>query len=442
MAHQRADGSWGGTVDFAHDRCLSTLAAVLALGATGTPTSAEAEAIARGLGYLKSALGRIDADGGDTAGFELVFPTLLDQARERGFDLPYEGFAWLYERRDQKLGLLALLGGELGHAVYNLEAFDRLPDSVLDGTVRSADGGFGCSPAATAAVAAATSDAGSLAYLDDQLAARGDGAVGTVRPFQVFERAWILADLQRAGYRSAAMDRIVEDLAADWTAEGVGMASHGIPRDGDCTALAFTVLRAAGHPASVGALEHFRREKGYVTYPMERDPSVSCNVHVLAALRNDPVADPEAISLALEFLRSSQRVDGSWCDKWHISPYYTTGHAVEAVHGLDEDLCGRAVGWLLRTQAPHGGWGVAGGSGEETAYALTALLHVEEHLDEQGRAAIDAGAEYLRGWLDRDDHPELWVGKSLYAPLDVIQGLILATLLRCVRRAESRSAVR
>lgn len=446
LAHQRPDGSWGGAVEMPHDRCLCTLAAVIALEELSrdglVDRSAAEHAVGRGTAYLRSTAGVLSGEARDTAGFELVFPALLDRARGLGIDLPYEGFAWLQDLRRRKLDLLALLGGNLGHAVYNLEAFERLPASVLDRSAQSPDGSFGCSPASTAGVLESLDDAAAWQYLRRELASSGDGSVGTVRPFQIFERAWIVADLQRAGVDIPELKEEIDRLHEEWTPRGVGMASTGIPGDGDCTALAFTVLDQAGRPVEASAMEHYRRESGYVTYPFELNASLSCNAHVLTALRRTAAADDGAVRCALEALRSNRSADGAWYDKWHISPYYTTGHAIEAVHGLDETLCRDAVGWLLRTQHPDGGWGIDGSSGEETAYALTGLLSAEEHLDEAGLAAVEAGAAHLATWADVTEHPELWVGKSLYAPVLVIRGLILSTLLRHAVRAENREAVR
>lgn len=442
LDHQHPDGSWGGAVAMPHDRCICTLAAVIALTELSRDEMADRaaaqDAADRGAAYLRSAVGVLSGETRDTAGFELVFPSLLERARGLGIELPYEGFSWLHDLRRRKLDLLALLGGNLGHAVYNLEAFEQLPDSVLDGSAQSQDGSFGCSPASTAGVLETLDNAAALRYLRGELAASGDGSVGTVRPFQVFERAWILADVQRTGVDFPELKPEIDRLREEWTPRGVGMASTGIPGDGDCTALAFTVLSEAGHRVEASAMEHYRRESGYVTYPFELNASLSCNAHVLTALRRTADADEGAVRCALEALRANRSHDGAWYDKWHISPYYTTGHAIEAVHGLDETLCRDAVDWLVRTQRPDGGWGIGGSSGEETAYALTGLLSAEDHLDEAGLAAIEAGAAHLAAWADTTEHPELWVGKSLYAPLLVIRGLILCTLLRLAVRAERR----
>ncbi len=222
-------------------------------------------------------------------------------------------------------------------------------------------------------------------------------------------------------------------LAEAWGPDGVASESHGLPPDGDDTAMVFTVLRAAGHDIPADPLHHFRTPHGYTTYPMEMTASASCNAHILTALRAAARPDPDATQCAHDFLRRTRRADGTWADKWHISPYYTTACAVESLHGLDDDLCRPALTWVLRTQHPDGSWGSSAGNTEETAYALTILLSTEHPSGAAASRALARGTTYLARHADDEDHPELWIGKSLYTPLNVVRGLILSTLWRCMQ---------
>jgi halimadienyl-diphosphate synthase len=382
--------------------------------------------------FLQTMFQELRRDARDTAGFEIVFPALLERADTLGLDLPFEEVDWLHGRRERKLQLLARLD-DLGHSVYNLEAFDALPHEVINGTARSPESGVGCSPAATARVLKELDDPAAWDYLRSVVELFGADSAPAVYPFDIFERSWVLADLQRAAVDLPEMRPSLQALATAWSPQGCGMASQGIPGDGDCSALVYTVLRQAGHSLPPWPLDTYRTPAGYVTYLLELDPSASCNAHMLIALRQAEPALPGAIECAVDYLRSNRRPTGGWSDKWHISPYYATAHAIEGLHGVDEVLCRDGTRWVLRTQLPDGSWGIAGGSAEETAYALTALFAATPHLDAAGHAAIDRGASYLSAHVDTHDHPELWVGKALYAPALVIRGTILATLWRYIQ---------
>jgi hypothetical protein len=85
--------------------------------------------------------------------------------------------------------------------------------------------------------------------------------------------------------------------------------------------------------------------------------------------------------------------------------------------------------WLLDTQHPDGSWGIAGGSREETAYGLDTLCRLEPAPDENTRRSITAAAHFLAVKQDQDP-AELWVAKSLYAPLHVIEAGVISALAR------------
>jgi squalene-hopene/tetraprenyl-beta-curcumene cyclase len=111
---------------------------------------------------------------------------------------------------------------------------------------------------------------------------------------------------------------------------------------------------------------------------------------------------------AVEFLRRTQREDGSWWGRWGVNFIYGTWSALSGLAAIGEDLRAswirRAVAWLLTRQNADGGWGETvasyddeslAGRGEstpsQTAWALLGLLAA----DGPRSAAVERGIDHL-----------------------------------------------
>jgi halimadienyl-diphosphate synthase len=125
------------------------------------------------------------------------------------------------------------------------------------------------------------------------------------------------------------------------------------------------------------------------------------------------------------------RTDGTfWFDKWHASPYYTTGHAILALRDHPE-LTLAATRWTERTQRADGSWGHYGtGTAEETAYAVQALACQRQRGYAVDPRAVQRGAAFLERSPERRAraYTPLWIGKTLYTPPIVVHSTVIGAL--------------
>jgi halimadienyl-diphosphate synthase len=142
------------------------------------------------------------------------------------------------------------------------------------------------------------------------------------------------------------------------------------------------------------------------------------------------------IDKILTFLRRRFSSGQFGFDKWHISPYYFAGLAVQSLPGIADELVHAHVKWIRETQRRDGGWGYCGRSTpEETAYCLQALILWDHSVERVEQDQLKAAADYLALHLD-DRHLPLWIGKCLYTPVNVVRAAILAALYSYMTHGE------
>ena len=331
-----------------------------------------------------------------------------------------------------------IVGGAAdGAEVWARAYVDRptVPECTLD-----SNGALGDSPATTAyylMLCGRQSDERALAYLES---VRDRRRIVTVYPFRVFELSWVLNNLLFSGLpvTEFADSETLDALYSEMMPDGFALdRTFGIA-DGDITSVCCRVLLSAGYEIDPHLLARFEDTESHVfhTYEYERNISMSTNIHAFDALNlmSDYPNLRNVKEQIVMTLLDNRQYDIYWTDKWHASPYYTTAHALIALLQQGPYLayaCRNTVDWILHTQRRDGSWGFYGeGTIEETAYALTALLHYHRHypvdLDVLHRAA--AYLTYMHGGAD-SVYPELWLAKSVYAPYDIIRAAVLAALL-------------
>lgn len=438
-AAQHLDGSWGAGLEYYHDRVISTLAAINALAATST-NNHDLHRIERGIKYLERATLCLSRDPTETVGFELLAPALVKMGEGLGLNLdqvaralePYEIV------RRQKMALIpnAVLYSPKSTAPHSLEfvGFDDL-DHAAVAQLRFANGSIHNSPASTAfcEVAGAGSPAGQ-AYLSAILEYY-QGTAPTFAPFELYEIAWSLLHLDLAedlAQINQMAQPLVEKIQADWGPEGIGITRE-FPVDLDNTAVAYMLLSRLSDAPEPAVFETYEEEDHFRCYRFERNISVDVHIHLVMALRQTPDFPRrddmllKAVNVLSRYLQSDFITD-----KWHVSPYYSTAHAVIALNGLADHLIEDQIYWLCHTQQADGRWtfypNFPGAAVEETSLALLALLIVQKQNGSIPHAIIKRGMEYLtQHYHHHQDLPALWVAKTVNHPLHITRSIFLAT---------------
>ncbi|MBU6363424.1 MAG: squalene--hopene cyclase [Acidobacteria bacterium] len=137
-------------------------------------------------------------------------------------------------------------------------------------------------------------------------------------------------------------------------------------------------------------------------------PTEDVTGHVLEALVHCgvPVGHP-AVRAGLDYLRATQRDDGSWWGRWGVNHVYGTGSVLPALAACGVDMrdswVRRAVTWLEACQNEDGGWGediesyrdpalagIGASTASQTAWALIGLMAADP-----GSPAIEGGIAWL-----------------------------------------------
>lgn len=438
LENQRPDGSWGGEIEYYHDRIICTLIAVIALGENGRRPQAE-KAIQRGERYLWHHTHLLPRDPFELVGFELIFPTLLGEARALNLGVPSHACGY-EDIQTEKLRLIPpeMLYSPSITTVHSLEFLGQAGDPNLLSKAMFNNGSLGNSPATTAYYLLLDSNnQKALAYLEKVRDHMGHAIM--LYPFRLFELIWVLNNLAFSGLpvTEFAGESVWEMLYAELGADGISLdPTFGIP-DGDNTAVCSRLLVSAGYDIPPSILAQFEDQETHTfrTYNYERNASIGTNVHALEALNLLPDYPNcrevrEQITLTL---LNNRIFNTYWIDKWHTSPYYATAHALVGLLREGKCLahaCRHTVDWLLHTQRKDGSWGFfETGTAEETAYTLTALLHYNRY-EEVDAEILHQGARYLEcAYRDNSIHPALWIDKCLYMPYDIVQSAVLAALI-------------
>jgi halimadienyl-diphosphate synthase len=433
--NQNADGSWGAWApEYYSDRLICTLAAVTALARSGRRTS-DRRLIQRGtqtLGMLISGATR-NLAWDNTIGFELIAPTLVCEAETLGI-IPHQSNHFLGKLvRERNKKLSSLPSGMVNRTVtvaFSAEMAGTDEQHLLDiPNLPEGNGSISFSPSATAYYTRyVCAYPPALEYLRSVVK---NGAAPYTCPIDVFEIAWSYWNLILAGHVEDLKDRKETRFLQDNWQVNLGAApDSGLSLvDGDTTSMVFSVLSQLGRQPDLPTLLTYEIKDHFRCYWLESNHSISTNIHALGALREIHNDEDPAVQKILKFLYRTRTPEGYWFDKWHVSPYYTTAHALISCQGLAPEIVEKAGEWFLATQDQNGAWGVYSGmpTAEETAYALQALVIWRRNGGKVTKKALQRGAAWL------EDHrqlpnPLLWIGKVLYCPEVIVRTAILSAL--------------
>ncbi|MFI6595701.1 prenyltransferase/squalene oxidase repeat-containing protein [Nonomuraea sp. NPDC050536] len=449
IATQRPDGGWGAPGGYA---LIPTLSATEALLGQASADAKATQSVSRGLDVLFRWLST-DLLLPDMPAIELIAPslvTLINQRLDRLNDESASGLAlWMGNGRlpmpkGMSNAKVSMIQAHLksGAVVQDklLHALEAAGDAACgaSGVTVGAAGNVGGSPAATAAWlrGRGQTEAGVRArgYLE-RAAERHAGPVPCALPITEFERGWVLSWLVRAGVPVAVPPRLLEELSAAIRADGAS-GGAGLPSDADSTSVALYALALLGVEREPDSLWHYELDTHFCTWQGEQGDSVTTNAHVLDTLGHYAHGRTgldsryaRATRKVSAWLVEQQHLDGNWQDRWHASPYYATTCCVLALscYGTNPAPVERAVRWIIDSQNADGSWGRWGGTAEETAYAMQAVLLADADLDGRGQAAA-RGYAYLLDAPALESGPALWHDKDLYKPEAIVRAAILGAV--------------
>jgi halimadienyl-diphosphate synthase len=260
----------------------------------------------------------------------------------------------------------------------------------------------------------------------------------TLVPFETFEIVWSLYHIGLQQDLAALTPEIlplISTLKDTWTDEGVGL-SKGFVVDADDTALGFFILTQFDIVPDPRIFEHYETEDHFRCFSFERNISLDIHVHIVDTLKAMPHF-PRRDEMLLKALNTLGRylTDDYIVDKWHVSPYYSTSHAIIGLTGLSDNIIQKQIKWLLQTQQPNGSWTFyphfPHAALEETAYVLMALMTVYEKKGNIPLEVIDRGFRYMeRNYRPAEELPSMWISKVLYNPYHIVEAVLQSTMLK------------
>lgn len=326
IENQLLDGSWGDKELFlAYDRLFSTIACLVALKTWNIGHCN----IQKGVEFIHRNLNQINEEEDDymPTAFEVVFPTMLDDAKKLEIDLPYDSptIVKIQKERKRKLNKISM---DLVHTypttlLHSLEGLHRLVDWKSLLKLQTKDGSFLFSPASTACALKYTGNHRCLKYLNSVLE-KFNNAVPSVYPVDLFERMWMVDRLERLGisrYFKTEIKECLNYVYKYWTPRGIAWAKESNVFDVDDTAMGFRLLRLHGYKVSPEVFLPFKRQNEFICFEGQTSQAVT-GMHNLYRASQIMFPDESILEEAKNFTKLfliDKQKGGEVQDKWVIS---------------------------------------------------------------------------------------------------------------------------
>jgi len=443
FTNQKPDGSWGAELEYFHDRIISTLAAIIALSKTHGCDKFK-EQIKMGESYIWYNIKNVKGLEDETVAFELLYPSLMKEAESLGLNLPYHEKLYAEEREKKLiLGYGDLLSKKPSTISFSLEHLGDSFQFENIQTIQGPNGSIGNSPAATAYVLTKGYDQWAYNYISRVMKFNYDSSMG-LYPFEIFEIAWIVDNFLVAEIPlKNQLKSSIQYLKNNWSEDGISMSRTYLSKDLDDTAVVFKILNSSGSKLDPKIFDSYFSENHFKCYKSELNPSIIVQIRVLDAIKDLTKFENRDVYIdkIITYLKSHLAGVTYWKDKWNASPFYTTNLALRAIGDLDPDLSSRIIDWLYETQNENGTWGFHVGNSEETAYAIQALLHYHATCEKIDLSPLKTAVKFLLKTYHNNNYLELWIGKGLYAPQNVIRSAVISALYMYEKTVEPLPAV-
>jgi hypothetical protein len=195
--NQRLDGSWGGEIEFFHDRIISTLAATLALlewrESNYWRENADRIIVERGLRYVSKNAEKLENEE-PFVGFEILVPALLNGLEGRGFKLSSPALNQYKIIGEKKLSLIPqeAIYSKATTVCYSLEFLGDDLDINKASYLQEVNGSIAYSPGATAYLLTKCPDNVAARQYIERIIEEYDGKSPIIYPFDVTEAAWCI----------------------------------------------------------------------------------------------------------------------------------------------------------------------------------------------------------------------------------------------------------
>ena len=444
-ATQLSDGGWGAPIIYhPHERTLCTLAAIAAFSywqQTAVNCPKDQQRISQGIAALHKYTHDLAKDPLELVGYELLLPRLVRFLEPYDLDLPTESWYKILDIGQRKMFLLGSLDIEPTKPRAWWFSMEILPEerlAQLDEGFLTHHGSIATSTAATAAFLRAQrlhgKDSPRAAAFIKRMLAIGHGGAAFSWPIEHYELLWILDQLKRVQFPVShpSVRKAISGLSRYWMLPPIGFAgssAFGVA-DGDDTSVGYDVLCWGETRPSIDPLLAFWNETHFRTYRDELTASVTVNLHALSALRHNAASQPAVQEIGhavLEWLRPHLCHDDGFADKWHYSPMYVAGHALETLLEWDHGLAQKSLDFLLAQQQADGGWGCGQNTTvEETGHALIGLTAAFRDGLLKDKRPLRQAARFLHARQNDPAIERLWIGKTLFNSPKIVAAIRFA----------------